>query len=230
MHEAMYAVAACAPESPVASCGMRLYKILGLITGLITTACLFCTAPARAQQSSTSPRHDGFWISVGLGPAGFTCMSCEDGAREAWSNLGGGGVVTVGGTLRQNLVVGVELLTAVHTEVAEVSENEVDPQATFVTLGAIIQFYPTRRGFFLSGGPALGLSSITGGGRLIEAPGAGFTAALGYDFRIGRKFALTPSLRYAQLFSDVAFEEGNVEERVPKNPQLWYAGWALTWY
>ena len=206
---------------------MHISKIFGFIAMIG----LFCTASAHAQEPGERSRQSGFWGAFGLGPAGFTCLKCPDGALEAWSNLGGGGVLTIGTTIRKNLPVGLELLTAVHTEIADVAENEVDPQATFITVAAIVQFYPmSNRGLFVSGGPAVGISSITGGGRLIEAPGAGFTVGLGYDFRIGRNFALTPTFRYAQLFSDVAHDDRNMAERVPKNPQLWYAGWALTRY
>jgi hypothetical protein len=188
------------------------------------SVCAFATA---ANAQTAVPRHSGFWISLGLGGGGLSCWTCEEHDGTNWPGAGGGGYLALGGTVSPKLLVGAEWTTGFIFNIDEPSENGVAPQAGINLLSAIVQFYPIARGFHLVAGPALGVASITGGGHLIEAPGMGVLLGLGYDLRIARKYAITPAVRFGQLFSDGASGDDPLDT-VPDKPQLWYMGVAIT--
>jgi hypothetical protein len=91
----------------------------------------------------------------------------------------------MGGTLSQRLLIGGELNGW--------SKSEGNATLTISNFGPVLLFYPNANGgFFLKGGIGIASTSLDLGTIEIEETGAGLTLGLGYDARVGRKFALTP--------------------------------------
>ena len=146
---------------------------------------------SQALAQADGSHRQGFWISGGLGGSGFSCASCESPDGSRWSGAGGAGFVAIGRTVRRNLLIGAEVFTGFQTNNPPTGNEEVGPQLTFLLLAGTARFYPfSRIGLSIAGGAGVGVSSITGGGRLIESPGVGVLLGAGYDLKIGRSFAL----------------------------------------
>ena len=189
---------------------------------------MFVAFHSQALAQADGSHRQGFWISGGLGGSGFSCASCESPHGSRWSGAGGSGLVALGGTPRRNLLIGGELLTGFQTNNPPTGNSTVGPQLTVLLLAGTARFYPfSRAGLSLAGGAGVGVSSITGGGRLIESPGVGALLGAGYDLKIGRSLALTPWVRLAQMISEATVGDDPFDT-VPKNPQLWAMGVALT--
>jgi hypothetical protein len=142
----------------------------------------------------------GFWIGFGLGPgyATIDCERCGPGRVDDGPWDGGPGPTFyfgMGGAARPNLLLG---------GVLEGWGRDDDPElASIGALSFIVQYYPVRRsGFYLR--PALGV----GGARLespeldLETVGMTGSLGLGYDIRVGRRFALSPMASVLQSFSE----------------------------
>jgi hypothetical protein len=143
---------------------------------------LFMTAlvvsPAGAQQNPQT--RQGFWISFGIGYGSLGCDDCND-ERESGANA----YLRMGGTLSQRLLIGGELNGW--------SKTENDATLTVSNFGPVLVFYPNPDGgFFLKGGIGLANTSLDLGSITIDESGVGVTLGLGYDARVGRRFALTP--------------------------------------
>jgi hypothetical protein len=191
------------------------------------TAVALCLAFLAAPPVYAQQKHGGFWLSGGLGGSGLSCLSCDQPRNNRWSGAGGGGYLAAGGTVTRNLLLGGEITAGFRFDIAEPGANGVAPQATVTLLSAIVVFYPRERGFHILGGPAVGVASITGGGRLIEAPGFGLLLGAGYDLAIGRGFAITPAIRYGQMLSSGTLAP-DPRENVPDKPQLFFMGVGIT--
>ena len=133
--------------------------------------------PASAQANPQT--RDGFWISFGFGGGSLGCDDCDDRLNGVHFNL------KMGGTLSQRLLIG--------GEINGWSKTEDDVTFTVTNVGPVLLFYPNASGgFFLKGGIGLATAELDVGVRDIEESGIGLTLGLGYDARVGRKFALTP--------------------------------------
>jgi hypothetical protein len=147
----------------------------------ITTALLFAgmlSVPAAAQ--SNPQTRQGFWINFGVGAGSLGCDDCGDD-RETGTNA----QLRMGGTLSQRLLIGGEANFW--------TKSDGDLTLSTGNFGPVILFYPSANGgFFLKGGLGLSNTSLEFGSFTIEDNGIGVTLGLGYDARVGRKFALTP--------------------------------------
>lgn len=97
--------------------------------------------------------------------------------------------MALGGTLRPNLLLGVESIAW--------TKEMGGARLTHANVSAVVQLYPSvDSGFFLKGG--VGISRLealaSGGGFSVSAGenGLGVTAGLGYDIRLGASFSLSP--------------------------------------
>ncbi len=127
--------------------------------------------------------HQGFWIGGGLG-YGSVDQSC-DGCGNSASEGGLSGLLRLGGTLSEQVLLGVESNGWVK------STGGVDN--TVGNLSAAIYVYPSRKtGMFLKGGVGVAGYEATAGSDKLEGYGLGLMGGAGYDIPIGRHTAITP--------------------------------------
>lgn len=158
---------------------MRRLLMAGVALGIGVT-------PAQGQTADDDgPRHQGFWIGFGIG--GGLNLDAPN-ARE-----GGAAYLRMGGTINQQLLIG-----------GEASGWGRDVQGGTVSRAnatATIYFYPSLEGgpFLKSGlGFASAQVQATSGNTTVTISDGGFgaTFGVGYDFRVGRNFYITPNLDY----------------------------------
>lgn len=150
--------------------------------------------PAGIGRAQAQPQtREGFWISFGLGVGSLSCEDCEN--RENGTSV----TIRMGGTLSQRLLIGGEANMWTKTV------NDVT--LTVGNIGPVLVFYPSPDGgFFLKGGLGMARIDLDLGSVAGEETGVGITLGLGYDARVGRRFALTP---YFDLLSG-SFDGGSL--------------------
>lgn len=139
-------------------------------------------------------RH-GFWLSGGMG---YGQESYRFG-NEAFSEELGKPVFSLrlGGTPDEHLRLGGELSSWVNPYT---DDEGFDITETLNAVSLVGQFYPIRTaGLFLKGGVGIGATaaSVAGGNTTTET---GFMVqyGAGYDIRLGRSLALTPTVELAR--------------------------------
>lgn len=196
---------------------------------LTSTALALVTAAALGGQDRPRHARAGFWLAGGAGVAtnDLKCTGCTfTGPRDAWrGGSGGGASFAAGGTLSQQLLLGVELSPS--------GTADSTRTATMFLLLLVAQYYPLAfEGFHLKGG--IGPVSILLGDRGGSVEGRGFAVqgGVGYDFRIGRSFGLTP---YANIAATkvargiMVFGNATSVTRL-QNSRIAQLGLALRWY
>jgi len=164
------------------------------VTWSITAVLLAGVATPLAAQREV--RRNGFWIGFGLGGGWNTTQNVNNQALA-----GGSGYLRLGGTPSERLLLGGEVNVWVR------SENDVTLSRGNATLTVL--FYPSRSGgLFLKGGVggASVQSSFTSGSvtTTVSDQGLGTTFGVGYDFRLGRNFNITPNADFLfQSINDV---------------------------
>lgn len=139
---------------------------------------LAVAAPLGAQ---TTPLRDGFFIGFGFGGAGGEVSGNTDAS-------GGTGYLILGGTLSQKVRLAGEF---------QGFSPKDDDQSTYGTSTVSVLYYPSARGnFFLKGGIGAAEVSLKVPGPDGTGIGLGTAFGAGYDFRIGRKFSITPQLTF----------------------------------
>ena len=157
-----------------------------LLTLMLAAGTLTAQAPTAPTAPSEEPRnaHKGFWISVGLGTgsAGVDCSSCSNDRTNGFS-----GGLRLGGTLSQQWLLGFESNGWFH------SESGVDETLAFGNV--VAAWYPSRTGaFYLKFGLGGMSYKATDGVDDLTATAPAATLGIGYDFRVGRNFSVTPYL------------------------------------
>ncbi len=162
---------------------------------LIVVALLLFWAPqAKAQRPQ---EHSGFWWAVGLG-GGVNVTTGLDG-ESLW---GGAGVIRLGGTVSQKLLLAGDLVYWF--------KNYADLDVYRVNTTLAAYYYPLEsRGFYLKGG--VGVGSVSG---VVRTTASGFTESeiafattvgTGIDFQVARNLYLTPGLDWLfQAFDEIA--------------------------
>ncbi|HJP57482.1 MAG TPA: outer membrane beta-barrel protein [Gemmatimonadales bacterium] len=158
-------------------------------------------------------RH-GFWGSfgVGAGAESVDLVNPDDGFGYS-DNLTEPTVqLRLGGTVNPHLRLGGELSSWIH--------SHYDPDFGNVTetvggVFGIAQLYPAARaGFYVKGGLGLGRSAVDyRGGPTISDLGFAAVVGLGYDIRVGRHLAITPTLDF-QYHDYSGAEGGGYRERI----------------
>lgn len=156
-----------------------------------------------AQAPRPAQRHEGFFIGFGIGASNndLDCTGCNfTSETDPWrGGFGSGGYLAMGGALSQQLLLGGELSGS------SVMSGERD--ATIGSLLFIAQYYPGAfEGFHVKGGLGPTGVMLQGDGSKVEATGFAVQAGVGYDFRVGRRFAITP---YANI-ARTAVQQGSL--------------------
>jgi Outer membrane protein beta-barrel domain len=157
-------------------------------------AVLFCLmAPAFA---SAQDRQGGwFGVGGGFGSASVSCDDCGSSSREG----SGAGYLRGGWTLSPRVQVGAELDIW-----AKTFTFEPGTEGTFkvYNFSGVVNFYPApARPFFVKGGAGVALQDVdfAANGTKINVEvgrGPGVVVGAGYDFRLGRRVALTTAVDY----------------------------------
>lgn len=177
---------------------------------LCTTLALALAAlPSEGRAQDRPQTREGFFIGFGIGGGSFGCETCGD--RQS----GVAGHLKLGGTIRPNVLLGVETNGW--------TKDEGGARLTHSNISAIVQFYPAvTSGFFLKAGVGLSVleASASGSGFSVSASdeGLGLTGGLGYDIRVGTNFSISPYGMFAW---------GNFDGGSANNGQL---GVGVTWH
>ena len=147
---------------------LRATGFSALLTALLATT-------AFAQQAQT---RQGFWIGGGLGYGSLGCSGCDRvGAPSGYFKLGG--------TLRQNILLGVE--SNVWTKSAGAG------RVTMGNFSGAAYWYPMpTQGLFIKGGAGYSRLSADDGTNSGSDGGFGVLAGVGYDIRTSRNLSITP--------------------------------------
>jgi outer membrane protein with beta-barrel domain len=152
---------------------LRATGFSALLTALLATS-------AFAQQAQT---RQGFWVGggMGYGSLGLSCTGCADVGREG----GVSGYAKLGGTLRQNILLGLE--TNVWTK------SEGGGRVTLGNFSGAAYWYPmATQGLFIKAGAGYSNLSVDAGGSSASDGGFGWLSGVGYDIRAGRNLSITP--------------------------------------
>jgi hypothetical protein len=142
-------------------------------------AALLATA-ASAQQAQT---RQGFWVGggMGYGSLGLSCTGCADVGREG----GLSGYAKLGGSLRQNILLGVEMNGW--------TKSEAGARITMGNLSGAAYWYPmATQGLFIKAGAGYSVLAVDDGFSSADDSGFGFLGGVGYDVRVGRNLSITP--------------------------------------
>jgi hypothetical protein len=149
-------------------------------TGLSALLTVLLASTAFAQAAQT---RQGFWVGggMGYGSMGLSCTGCASVGREG----GLSGYAKLGGTLRPNILLGVE------TNGWRKSQG-----AGSVTLGNLsgaAYWYPmATQGLFVKGGAGYSIMRLDDGVSTSSDSGFGLLGGVGYDVRVGTNLSITP--------------------------------------
>ena len=152
---------------------LRATGFTALLTALLATS-------AFAQHAQT---RQGFWIGggMGYGSLGLSCTGCSDVGREG----GLSGYAKLGGTLRQNILLGVEMNGW--------TKSEGGGTVTLANFSGAAYWYPMEtQGLFIKAGAGYSNLSADDGISSASDGGFGFLGGVGYDIRAGRNLSITP--------------------------------------
>jgi hypothetical protein len=149
-------------------------------TGFCALLAILLATTANAQQAQT---RQGFWIGggMGYGSMGLSCSGCADIGREG----GLSGYAKLGGTLRQNILLGVEMNGWTKSEGAG--------RVTMGNLSGAAYWYPMpTQGLFVKAGAGYSNLRADDGVSSASDGGFGILGGVGYDIRAGRNLSITP--------------------------------------
>jgi hypothetical protein len=173
-------------------------KINSVIYTYFLILCLLLAfQPARAERYPHE--RTGFYLGlgVGFGNAGADVTIVEDLDRES----GGTGNFRIGWMVRDDLALGLE-----STLWKRPGEGDVATELnwTFSVTSVAVTYFPGGKGAYLRGGIGIGTTSVeldVEGDKVASdmETGAGFDAAVGYEWRITKNLALAPQIEFAYL-------------------------------
>jgi len=149
-------------------------------TGLSALLAVLLASTATAQQAQT---RDGFWVGggMGYGSLGLSCDICDGIGREG----GLSGFAKLGGTLRQNILLGIEMNGW--------TESEAGSRITMGNLSGAAYWYPmATQGLFIKAGAGYSILAVDDGATTADDTGFGLLGGVGYDLRVGRNLSITP--------------------------------------
>lgn len=199
----------------------RTAIVLATLTGLALTVAPQVDAQRRRGLVELPPEgtRRGFWLAGGVGRGEESFRFGSDPFSEGMPKP----VIAfrMGGTPDQNLRLGGEVSSWVNPYTDDEGYSVTETLSALTLIG---QFYPIRTsGLFLKGGVGVGASatSVDWGNTVTET---GFVAqyGVGYDIRLGRSLALTPTV---ELFRHRFTKRGDD----PLDERLFHIGIAVTW-
>jgi outer membrane protein with beta-barrel domain len=149
-------------------------------TGFSALLAALLATTASAQQAQT---RQGFWVGggMGYGSLGLSCSGCGDVPREGGLSV----YAALGGTLRQNILLGVE--TNVWTD------SEGGARITMGNFSGAAYWYPmATQGLFIKAGAGYSNLAVDDGVSSASDGGFGLLGGVGYDLRVGRNLSITP--------------------------------------
>jgi hypothetical protein len=158
---------------------LRATGFCALLTAVLATS-------AFAQQAQT---RQGFWIGggMGYGSLGLSCEGCGDIDRDG----GLSGYAKLGGTLRENILLGVEMNGW--------SKSEGTARVTMGNFSGAAYWYPMpTQGLFIKAGAGYSILGVDDGISTSSDAGFGLLGGVGYDLRVGRNLSITPVANYFQ--------------------------------
>jgi len=156
----------------------RCLRVLSI--SAVATSAVLVTGTMLPAQGKPQVRQ-GFWITAGVGGGSLGCDECT--TRES----GATAQIALGGTISPRLQLGA-------TSNAW-SKNVDGATLTQSALMALVKFYPSATGgFFLQGGLGIGRLELGAGNVRVAEDGASAIFGLGYDWRVGTNFSITPFL------------------------------------
>lgn len=163
------------------------------------------------------PKRSGLWgeIAPGVGHVRLACSGCPD----VETNNGLTSQFRIGGTISKNVLIGFETFSLT-TNPLEV-KNPGESSSETGTLAIIMMWYPGKTGLFFKGGvgAAVGefifFQSDSTQADTSEGGGMGLTFAMGWDWPISRKFAITANLgAYVTALGDVVLPSRRVDDLI----------------
>ena len=148
---------------------------------------------------------EGFLLGFNLGGGSAQGQVEGDGFEVSTDDrVGGVGVgLRLGYAVRPDLVLGVESGGWGRQEDVILFGSEVTTTTTVVVSALAATWYPGEGGFFLRGGIGVGTYTETAELGNLEAEvsdsGLGLLLALGYEWRLGTRFALGPQLDFGYV-------------------------------
>jgi hypothetical protein len=140
-------------------------------TGFCALLAILFATTATAQQAQT---RQGFWIGGGLGYGSLGCNGCDRVGAPS-------GYLKLGGTLRQNILLGVETNGW--------TKSEFGSRLTMGNVSGAVYWYPMpTNGMFVKAGA--GYSVLDND--LSNTSGFGLLGGVGYDVRVARNLSITP--------------------------------------
>jgi hypothetical protein len=152
---------------------LRATGFCALLTAVLATS-------AFAQQAQT---RQGFWVGggMGYGSMGLSCDLCDGLGREG----GLSGYAKLGGTLRQNILLGVEMNGW--------TKSESGARVTMGNFSGAAYWYPMpTQGLFIKAGAGYSVLSTDDGTGTSDDSGLGLLGGVGYDVRVGKNLSITP--------------------------------------
>jgi hypothetical protein len=152
---------------------LRATGFCAMLTALLATS-------AFAQQAQT---RQGFWVGggMGYGSLGLSCDGCGSVDREG----GLSGYAKLGGTLRQNILLGVEFNGWTKSEGAG--------RVTMGNMSGAAYWYPMpAQGLFIKAGVGYADLAVDDGVATSSDGGFGVLGGVGYDVRVGKNLSITP--------------------------------------
>lgn len=163
---------------------------------LVALTVLALGAATTAATAGTYPQNHNGW-SLGFGIGGGTAAIDVDGVGT--SDREGGGM----GNLRFGYPLSEQLSLALEGNAWTKTENDVTVTFSATTVG--VAFFPSE-GLVLRGGVGFGSTTVSadlGSVTVTETEsGLGLHAAVGYDFRLARTFALGPQADFGYTTFD----------------------------
>jgi hypothetical protein len=139
--------------------------------GFSAVLAVLLAGSASAQQAQ---KHEGFWIGGGLGYGSLGCDGCDRTGAPS-------GYLKLGGTLRQNILLGVETNGW--------TKSEAGNRLTMGNVSGAVYWYPmATNGMFVKAGA--GYSVLDSG--FGSTSGFGLLGGVGYDVPVGRNLSITP--------------------------------------
>lgn len=139
-----------------------------------------------ASGQETAPRHRGFWflLGAGYGSAVIDCDQCNADHDPGFS-----GLLAFGGTVSQQLLVGVES--------AWWTREDNDVWTSVGNVSAVGYLFPRRdMGLFLKAGFGAAGFHSTGFGADKDQIGFGLIGGVGYEIPVGAQLSIVPVVGY----------------------------------
>lgn len=184
---------------------------------ILTILALAVMLPTAAMAQHPQTRQ-GFGISFGFGAGSASfCADCDD-----ISGTEASGYLRLGGYLTPSLFLAGESNGWYSGSTTAYDQNSLG------AVMAVVQWYPMAdQGLYLKGGFGYSYATI-----YTDFSTSGFAGSIGagYDWRIGRNFALTPYINYLQQFGGSYTYGGGGDAGLDANVHLFQFGLGFTWF